>query len=474
MSIAHNALNLLPSGEINPTYKVITLHNFRQLPQLRALSEEQKFSIEVVGNVFPFKVNNYVIDNLIDWDRAPDDPIFHLTFPQPQMLIPEHFRRMATILKSGASKREIREEANKIRMELNPHPDGQIQYNTPSLEGQRLDGMQHKYKETILFFPSQGQTCHAYCSFCFRWPQFVGLNDYKFATRETHKLIAYLREHPEISDVLLTGGDPLIMKTKILSQYVHALLHTHLPNLQTFRIGTKALSYWPQRFLTDPDAEQLLALFREVTQTGKHLSIMAHFNHPRELKTKAAQDAIALIRKTGAQIRTQSPVLAHINDKPEVWEEAWKIQVGLGCVPYYMFVVRDTGAQEYFGVPIARAWEIFQRAYQKTSGLARTVRGPSMSATPGKVHIVGISEINGEKVFTLQFLQARNPDWVLRPFFAKYDEEAIWLDDLVPAFGEDRFFFERESSDSAKDRMTFLPAGSDGFKGLPGIATNSS
>jgi hypothetical protein len=106
-----------------------------------------------------------------------------------------------------------------------------------------------------------------------------------------------------------------------------------------------------------------------------------------------------------------------------------------------MFVVRDTGAQHYFGVPLVRAENIFRSAFRQVSGLARTVRGPSMSATPGKVHVLGVSAINGQKVIVLQLLQGRNPDWVGIPFFAKYDENAIWLDDLQPAF-EENFFFD--------------------------------
>ena len=108
-----------------------------------------------------------------------------------------------------------------------------------------------------------------------------------------------------------------------------------------------------------------------------------------------------------------------------------------------MFVVRDTGAQHYFGISLAKAQETFRNAYKKVSGLGRTVRGPSMSATPGKVLVDGVVTINGEKVFSLRFLQGRNPDWVQRPFFAKYDEHAIWLDELKPAF-EEKFFFEDE------------------------------
>ena len=171
---------------------------------------------------------------------------------------------------------------------------------------------------------------------------------------------------------------------------------------------------------------------------------MAHFNHPRELSTQLAVDAIQRVRATGVEIRTQSPILRHINDDPAIWEQLWDRQVDLGCIPYYMFVARDTGAQHYFAIPLVRAWEIFHDAYKNVSGLARTVRGPSMSTNPGKVQVLGVNEIRGEKVLTLRFLQGRNPDWVQRPFFAAHNETACWLNELSPAFGEKRFFFEDE------------------------------
>jgi KamA family protein len=428
----------------SPKYKSYTLYNFREIPQIANLSEQKQFETEVVGNVLPFKTNNYVVDQLIDWNNPLKDPIFILTFPQKGMLKPQHYQQMATALKKGYDKKKIQSIANEIRMQLNPHPAGQMEHNVPQLkDGTKLYGTQHKYKETILFFPSQGQTCHAYCTFCFRWPQFVGIEELKFASREITILVQYLKEHPEVSDVLFTGGDPLIMKTKILAEYINALLDADLPNLKTIRMGSKALSYWPYRFLTDDDADDVLNLFKNVTKKGIHLAFMAHFNHPVELSTRAIKEAIHRIRKTGAQIRTQSPVLAHINDDSQAWADMWQKQVSLGCIPYYMFVTRDTGAQEYFGVPLVRAQEIFRDAYQKVSGLARTVRGPSMSANPGKIQVLGVVDVGKKKAIALRFLQGRNPKWVQRPFLAKYDEKAIWIDDLKPFSGK-KFFYEDE------------------------------
>ncbi|AEB11131.1 KamA family radical SAM protein [Marinithermus hydrothermalis] len=423
-------------------YRAITNQNIHKYSEWERLDPELKEAVMVVSQVLPFRTNEYVMRELIDWSRVPEDPIFQLTFPQREMLDPEDYERIRTLLNNGASREELLAAANEIRFRLNPHPAGQLTHNVPTLNGRKLPGLQHKYHETVLFFPGQGQTCHAYCTYCFRWAQFIGLQDIKFEARETDDLVAYLQAHPEVTDVLVTGGDPMIMRTKILRKYLEPLLE--IPTLRTIRIGTKSLAYWPQRYVTDADADDALRFFEEIVAAGKHLAIMAHSSHPVELATPIAQEAIRRVRETGAVIRTQAPLIKHVNDDPDVWAEKWRQEVKLGMIPYYMFVERDTGPKRYFEVPLARAQEIFAAAWRQVSGLARTVRGPSMSAFPGKVRIIGTAEVAGEKVFVLEFLQGRNPEWVGKPFFAKFDPHASWLDDLKPAFGQERFFYEEE------------------------------
>lgn len=421
-------------------YKSFSLHNFRQIPQMEFLTEEQKFNIEVVGTVLPFKTNNYVVDELIDWENFEKDPFFILNFPQKEMLDEASFNKVAGLLKNNVPKKELQNEVRKIRLKLNPNPAGQ-ESNVPVLNGKKLTGIQHKYRETMLFFPSQGQTCHAYCTFCFRWPQFA-LNEFKFAMKEADTLIEYLQANPQISDVLFTGGDPAVMKTKFFEAYFDALAGADLPNLKNIRIGTKSLAYWPYRFTTDEDAGDLLRLFEKMKKKGINIALMAHFNHPDELKTPAVKEAVKNLLAAGVQIRSQSPIMKNINAHPGIWARNWREQVEMGIIPYYMFIARDTGAQDYFAVTLRQAWQIFRNAYNQVSGICRTVKGPSMSCSPGKVQVVGVSEINGEKVFVLNFLQGRDPAWVGQPFFAKYNPDAIWIDDLEPAFGETEFFFE--------------------------------
>jgi KamA family protein len=444
--------NVIETEEVHPfrgiepvlRLQVFGKHQIVDIPQARRLSRERRFAMQVVAQVLPFRVNQYVLEELINWGQVPDDPIFQMTFPQPDMLPREHFAAMAELLRASAPAGRIREKAREIQAQLNPHPGGQQDLNIPQFEGRFLPGMQHKYGQTVLFFPQQGQTCHAYCSFCFRWPQFVGGRDQRFATAEAQDLYRYLSAHKEVSDLLVTGGDPMVMKTKLLFRYLEPLLGRNFEHVSTIRIGTKSLTYWPYRYLTDDDADDLLRLLESLVRAGKHVALMAHVTHCRELETEEAQEAVRRVRNTGAIIRTQAPLLAHVNDDALVWARMWRTQTRLGMVPYYMFVERHTGPSTYFEVPLARGWEIYQDALRRLSGLGRTARGPAMSAGPGKVEVQGVAKIRGKKVFVLRFIQGRNPDWVQRPFFAEYDAQATWLDQLRPAFGEPEFFYEPE------------------------------
>ncbi|MEL6931101.1 MAG: lysine 2,3-aminomutase, partial [Cyanobacteria bacterium J06600_6] len=376
--------------------------------------------------------------------RVPEDPIFRLTFPQKEMLSQDDFENIVWLLETNASKKHKCSVVRSIQSRLNPHPDGQLEHNIPTLDGSPVSGIQHKYQQTVLIFPSFGQTCHAYCTFCFRWPQFVGVKDWQFATSESGRFQDYLRTHKEVTDVLITGGDPMIMSAKQLSLYIEPLLGNGFEHIRNIRIGTKSLAYWPYRFVSDSDADDILKLFEQVHQSGKKLFLMTHFVHAEELSTNIVERAIKRILSTGTQVRTQAPIMRGINDSSEAWTQLWQKQMNLGCIPYYMFVARDTGARQYFEVSLFKAWKIYQQAIQTISGLGRVVRGPIMSALPGKILVHGVSDTPLEKVFTLSFIQGRDSNWCNRPFFARFDSKANWLDDLTPAFGDKRFFYEED------------------------------
>ncbi|KAA0166510.1 hypothetical protein FNF31_01288 [Cafeteria roenbergensis] len=430
-------------------YQVLTKRSIKGLLEAHAPPDvaARWLDFYTPATVLPMRTNNYVVEELIRWEDAPTDPIFQLVVPQPEMLDEESTAHMRALIESGEGKGvRLQDEANSIRAKLNPHPAGQKTLNVPKVSGEALPGLQHKYPETALHFATEAQYCHAYCTYCFRWAQFVSVGSpLQFANKDAELLAQYLAKNKVISDLLLTGGDPMVMTAEQMGRYIRPILNSaEHDHVQTIRIGTKSLAYWPYRFVTDADADPMLRLLEDAVKAGKHVSIMAHFTHPAELGTPVVREAIRRIRNTGAQIRTQAPLVGHVNDDAAAWARMWKEQVRLGCVPYYFFVSRDTGPREYFNVPLVKAYDIFTEAFTQQSGLARTVRGPSMSCDPGKVHYIGPADVNGEKVMVFKFLQARNPAWAEKPFFAAYDDKAVWLDDLKPAFGAEKFFFEDE------------------------------
>lgn len=448
-----------------PTYRPYSWRTIDELPQFQSLTQEERFSLQVVSQVFPFRLNNYVAEELINWDRIPDDRIYQLTVPQRGMLHPRDFHRIADLLRADAPQEQIRAAVGEIHGNLNPHPAGQVDLNVPWLNGEPLEGLQHKYRETVLFFPAAGQTCHAYCTFCFRWPQFLTDSEVRFAARDSSGLLRYLRAHPEVTDILVTGGDPMVMSVGMLEQYLTPVTTARDLSVRTIRLGTKSLGYWPYRYVTDRDADDLLRYLEHLVVSGFHVAVMAHFNHPRELETPVVREAVRRIRSTGAEIRSQSPVVRHINDVAAAWRDMWNTQVNLGIIPYYMFVERNTGASRYFQVPLVRAWEIYRAAMQGVSGLGRTVRGPIMSAAPGKVEIQGVMRHRGEDVFVLRMVQGRNPEWVERPFLAKFDGDAAWLTDLEPASREEEFFFAAEMRARRRAAGEQLPYGASSRRG---------
>ena len=226
MSLQTDEEHLAHAAPVFPStrYKALSAKHLDEIPQLERLSADDRFAMKVVANVLPFRSNRYVIDNLIDWDRVPDDPLYQITFPQQGMLEEVDFLHMADLMRRDASANEIKAGAHEIREKLNPHPAGQRELNIPQVAHETINGLQHKYRETVLFFPSQGQTCHAYCTFCFRWAQFVGDNTLKIVAKEADGLHDYLAAHPDVSDLLITGGDPMIMKTSVFAHYLEPLV----------------------------------------------------------------------------------------------------------------------------------------------------------------------------------------------------------------------------------------------------------
>jgi L-lysine 2,3-aminomutase len=253
------------------------------------------------------------------------------------------------------------------------------------------------------------------------------------AAADMPRLAGYLTAHPEVCIVELAGADLLTMDTPALRRYIEPLLAVE--HLVSVRLRTAVLARWPHRFLAGPDADRLLRLFEQVCAGGKTLTLTTDWSHPRELEPGPAREAVRRIHGTGAVIHADGALAGTVNDASAVWAQMWRNQVRLGIIPCTVLLMPVTGPARHFTVTLARALQIFARAYASVSGLARTVRGPAMRDAHGLVCIDGIAVAGGQKVFVLRYLQARDLKLASTPFFAIFSADASRLTDLQFAQG---------------------------------------
>ena len=320
--------------------KVKYIKDLKKIDQLPT-SEVQ--ALEEVAKEYPFRSNTYY-NSLIDWDD-PDDPLRHLVVPNTDEL-----KRWGQL---DASEEELY---------------------------QHVPGIEHKYKNTVLLLCND--VCAAYCRFCFRKRLFQPDNDE--VVRDVSQGVAYIKQHPEVDNVLLTGGDPLIMSTSRLENIIEQLLD--IEHVRNIRIGTKIPAFNPYR--VTQDGELLKAL--EKYGKKKQIYVMGHFNHPREL-TEEALMCLKMFREVGAAVVLQTPIIRKINDHPEVLGSLFEQLSFHGFQPYYVFACRPTAGNSSLAVPIEEAFEIYREAVKNVSGLAKTARF-IMSHKVGKLEIVGLSE----------------------------------------------------------------------------------
>ncbi|MBN1572588.1 MAG: KamA family radical SAM protein [Deltaproteobacteria bacterium] len=298
-------------------------------------------------------------------------------------------------------------------------------------------GLQHKYTPTVLLLVND--ICGGFCRFCFRKRLFIGGNEE--VVRDVSKGLEYIRNHPEITNVLLTGGDPLLLSTPKLGNIVRQI--REIDHVKIIRIGSKMPAFYPMRITQDPS---LLEMISKYSTKDKKIYMMVHFNHPREL-TEESIDSLNMLKRAGALTVNQTPMIKGVNDDPETLAELFRVLSYVGVPPYYIFQCRPVIGNEMYAVEVERAFEVFEEAKSHVSGLAKRSRY-IMSHDTGKVEVVGMRD--GYTYF--KYHQAVNPDDYNRLIMCRSNPKAYWFDDYEPISDGDSWEHEtavRINPDSA-------------------------
>jgi len=377
-----------------PTRKVKYVRTVDQVPEIPDSIRER---LRAVSEKYVFRANDYYL-SLIDWND-PNDPIRQLIIPREEEL--NDWGRMDASNESAVTVTR---------------------------------GVQHKYPDTVLLLCNE--VCGAYCRYCFRKRLFMDENDE--VTNDVSEGLDYIARTPQVTNVLLTGGDPLLMSTRRIVEILKAL--RGIPHVQIIRIGSKMPAFDPWRLTRDAELQEA---FRTYSTPTKRIYLMAHFDHPHEL-TDDAINGIDCFIKCGVICVNQCPLIRGINDNAGVLSDLYRTLSWIGCPPYYLFQCRPTAGNEPYSVPIVEGWEIFREALRHGSGLARRARY-SMSHETGKVEIVGVDA----RHIYLRYHRAK--DAALRGRFMVYrrDDRAAWLDDLEPVEEASPQFVEPTQFDPA-------------------------
>ena len=352
----------------------------RDLSQVPQIPPEARVHLDRVTERFRFRANDYYL-SLVDWSD-PADPIRRIVVPD------------AGEAEAWGALDASNEAANTV-----------------------ASGVQHKYSQTVLLLVNE--VCGAYCRYCFRKRLFMDGNDE--VSLDVRPGLAHIAAHPEVTNVLLTGGDPLLLTSRRLDEIFGAL--RAIPHVRIVRIGSKMPAFNPYRILDDP---ALAETFGRHSRPDRRIYLMAHFDHPREL-TAPALASIDLLLRAGVVVVNQCPLLAGINDDPVVLRALFRELSFAGAPQYYVFQGRPTEGNLPFRVPIVRGWEIFQEAMRGVSGLAKRARYV-MSHESGKVEVLAVL---ADRIL-VRWHRAKDP--AVRGRIAEYrrDDDAAWLDELEP------------------------------------------
>ncbi|MEU9018617.1 lysine 2,3-aminomutase [Actinomadura sp. NPDC048394] len=411
-------------------FRLYTTADLDELTARAGLPADQRLAVRAAATVVPFAITGYVAEELIDWTAGIDDPIYRLTFPQPDMLPAEQVSRLCDLLIQDAAPQQVTAAAREWERAGAPQRPAPAPIALAPLGGQAGD-------EVVLTLPDPHRPTGGYgTDHASSPPPHPDRRPRWAATPQgLRDLAAYVLAHPHVTSVVINGDEPMTAGAPLLARCLDTV--TALDQIQTVQLETAALARWPYRWITQPgaDADDTLRLFETVATAGKNLTVMARLCHPREMEPEPVRQASRRIGDTGAVIRTRGPLMAGINDSVQDWTRLWRRQLRLGMIPFLMTLEDHSGPTERLAVPLGRARELFQQSYAQVSGLARTVRGPAMTTASTVIYVDGITEIQGEKVFMLRFASTDDRDLFAQPFFARYDPDAVAPTALEPIAG---------------------------------------
>ena len=355
-----------------------SISTVKQLKEHVDLAPDEEKQLEQIVQVHPMRVSPYYL-SLIDWND-PHDPIRKMAVPSVEELNLEGV------------------------------------YDTSGeAENTKMQGLQHKYSETALILATN--RCATYCRHCFR-KRLVGSSSEEIL-RRFDEAVEYIAKHEEINNVLISGGDPLVLKTEILERFLEALVK--IDHISFIRFGSRVPVTLPARL----DGPKILALFKKYSKSDKRLYVVTHFNHPREITPQSTR-AVSNLIKTGVLLSNQTVLLRGVNDNPETLSTLMNRLVSIGVTPYYVFQCRPVKrVKHHFQVPMCEGVRIVEKAKETCNGHSKRFKY-IMAHVTGKIEILGI--MNDEIYF--KYHEAKDRENLGVMFKRRVDEKAGWLDDF--------------------------------------------
>jgi len=297
-------------------------------------------------------------------------------------------------------------------------------------ENTKTVGLQHKYAQTALILFTN--RCSAYCRYCFR-KRLVGLPNNEIIKR-FNDAVEYIENHNEINNILVSGGDPLMLPTVLIERLLKKL--SKIPHINYIRIGSRVPAVFPDRILYD---KSLLKMLKKYSSNTKKIYVVTHFDHPKEI-TKKSTNVIHKLIQSNVILNNQAVLLKGVNDNPDTLAELQSKLVKIGINPYYVFQCRPVKrVKNHFQVPLYKGYKVVENAKKRLDGLSKRFKYV-MSHRTGKIEIVGIM---GDEIH-FKYHQAKNPNKIGIFFTRKLDKNAGWLDELEKSSAEETPFLSEE------------------------------